>query len=125
MSIPIDSLLKLPALASYSMKNGQANATVSRDERNIIVYASCDSLQQLVTKYELECSRYKQRNDELKKQSEDYKKNVSECRSNTIKMLIFSFISGVIFGIVLTIIFKKAKYLWDSKQQAVTEKEPT
>ena len=52
LKIPADSLLRLPPLASYSGKSGQASVSVSRDRDVITVYASCDSLQLLVEYYE-------------------------------------------------------------------------
>ena len=48
LSIPADSLRKLPEGAVYRGKSGQANLTVGSDDSgNIVAEASCDSLQQL------------------------------------------------------------------------------
>ena len=109
MTIPIDSLLKLPSLASYYAKQGQASAKVTRDDGNIIVYASCDSLQELVWMYMQENATYKQRNDELQKESSALTETVSEWGSNRIKMLFVGFMFGLMGGIVSTILFIKRK----------------
>ena len=105
MTIPIDSLLKLPPLASYSAKQGQANAKVSRDEGNIIVYASCDSLERLVGWYGREWRKYRQENESLTIESMEWKRTALELRSSIVK----TFFAGFIIGIVLTIIFIKNK----------------
>ena len=48
LSIPADSLRKLPEGAVYRGKSGRANLTVGSDDSgNIVAEASCDSLQQL------------------------------------------------------------------------------
>lgn len=58
LSIPADSLRKLPEGAVYRGKSGQANLTVGSDDSgNIVAEASCDSLQQLVLWYEEELAR--------------------------------------------------------------------
>jgi len=48
----MDSLRELPLGATYRSKSGQATATVSMKGNTVVVYAECDSLQQLV--YNLE-----------------------------------------------------------------------
>ncbi|UVR15612.1 hypothetical protein [Parabacteroides distasonis] len=46
LTIPADSLRKLPEGAVYRGKSGQANLTVGSDDSgNIVAEASCDSLQ--------------------------------------------------------------------------------
>ncbi|MFS0846973.1 MAG: hypothetical protein ACLVK0_14795 [Parabacteroides merdae] len=58
LTIPADSLRKLPEGAVYRGKSGQANLTVGSDDSgNIVAEASCDSLQQLVLWYEEELAR--------------------------------------------------------------------
>ncbi len=58
LTIPADSLRKLPEGAVYRWKSGQANLTVGSDDSgNIVAEASCDSLQQLVLWYEEELAR--------------------------------------------------------------------
>ncbi|WP_257235500.1 hypothetical protein [Phocaeicola vulgatus] len=53
LTIPPDSLRKLPSGSSYHSRNGQAGLTVKSDAAgNIIAEASCDSLQRLVLCYE-------------------------------------------------------------------------
>jgi hypothetical protein len=48
LTIPVDSLKKLPDKAGYSAKDGQASAKVSKDGNKVIVTASCDSLEKQV-----------------------------------------------------------------------------
>lgn len=58
LTIPADSLRKLPEGAVYRGKSGQANLIVGSDDSgNIVAEASCDSLQQLVLWYEEELAR--------------------------------------------------------------------
>lgn len=58
LTIPADSLRKLPEGAAYRGKSGQTNLTVGTDgSGNIVAEASCDSLQQLVLWYEEELTR--------------------------------------------------------------------
>ncbi len=52
ITISVDSLLKLPAGASYHKRSGQAGAEVSLKGDTIFVTATCDSLQREVEYYE-------------------------------------------------------------------------
>lgn len=106
----MDSLRKLPLNASYSAKSGQATAKVKRDDNyNVIVYASCDSLQRVVEWYQMKMSDYKKSNDLLKQQAEELKQAVSESHSNPIKMLLVVFIAGLITGVASTFLIIKRK----------------
>lgn len=104
MAVPIDSLAKLPPMASYSVRSGQANARVSREDGNLIVYASCDSLEQLVTYYEEACESYMRRNDSLEQEYRNLEQTSSERHSNAIKMLMPTFLFGLVIGFILGII---------------------
>lgn len=104
----MDSLRKLPLNASYSAKSGQATANVKRDDNyNVIVYASCDSLQRVVEWYQMKFSDYKKSNDLLKQQAEELKQAVSESHSTPIKMLIIAFLADLLLGIGSSIIYLK------------------
>lgn len=104
MTVPIDSLAKLPPMASYSVRSGQANARVSREDGNLIVYASCDSLEQLVTYYEEACESYMRRNDSLEQEYNNLEQTSSERHSNVVKMLMPTFVFGLVIGFILGII---------------------
>lgn len=103
MTIPMDSLRKMPSGSTYTKKSGRANVSVSPGSSgNIIVYASCDSLQQLVEWYEQELVRIRsQTTDE-----NDTVQTVKERRSNPVE-IVFIFIAGVLSGIVITFLIRK------------------
>ena len=100
LKIPADSLLRLPPLASYSGKSGQASVSVSRDRDVITVYASCDSLQLLVEYYERTSSVWQDRYDEMAGLYEEERKQ----RSNPVKTFVYGFGAGILTGILTTII---------------------
>ena len=102
MSIPIDSLLLLPPAASYSVKSGQANAKVSREGSNVIIYASCDSLDRLVTYYRKESQSYKRRYEDLALTHKALEQTVVEESSNKIKTLFSGLAMGLVAGAVIT-----------------------
>lgn len=99
----MDSLRKMPSGSTYTKKSGRANVSVSPGSSgNIIVYASCDSLQQLVEWYEQELVRIRsQTTDE-----NDTVQTVKERRSNPVE-IVFIFIAGVLSGIVITFLIRK------------------
>ena len=99
LAIPADSLLKLPPLATYSGKSGQANVSVSRDKDVITVYASCDSLQVLVEYYESTSSMWQERYEEM---AGLYEAEVKQ-RSNPVRTFFYGFGAGILLS-VLTII---------------------
>ena len=96
LAIPADSLLRLPPLAQYSGKSGQASVSVSRDRDVITVYASCDSLQLLVEYYERTSSVWQERYEEM---AGLYEEEIKQ-RSNPVK----TFFTGLVAGIAITIL---------------------
>lgn len=121
LTIATDSLLKLPAGAVYSDRNGQASVKVSRMEATqtspeyIYVYASCDSLQ-------LQCERYERTIKSLRKEygeqlrdmqnrlleSTKYEVHtIKEPPTNPIKTALVWFSIGLLSGIIGTIIILK------------------
>ena len=105
LRIPADSLLKLPESASYHAKSGRANVDVKTDGSQIIVHASCDSLQRLCEYYESVAGIYRKGYEEL--QSSIQTEN--ERRSNPVKIAITAFIAGLATGIVSIFIKRKRK----------------
>lgn len=101
LTIPADSLRKLPDGAVYRGKSGQANLTVRNDgSGNIVAEASCDSLQQLVLWYEEELTRI--RNETNSETSNDVQ--MEEKRPpNRMRTFITGVLSGLLAGVLLTI----------------------
>ena len=100
LAIPADSLLRLPPLASYSGKSGQASVSVSRDRDVITVYASCDSLQLLVEYYERTSSVWQERYEEM---IGLYEEEIKQ-RSNPVKTFFYGFGAGILLSVLTTII---------------------
>lgn len=101
LTIPADSLRKLPDGAVYRGKSGQANLTVRNDgSGNIVAEASCDSLQQLVLWYEEELTRI--RNETNSETSNDVQ--MEEKRPlNRMRTFITGVLAGLLAGVLLTI----------------------
>ena len=94
LSIPADSLRKLPEGAVYRGKSGQANLTVGSDDSgNIVAEASCDSLQQLVLWYEEELARIR---SETKSEISNDVQTVEKRPPNRMR----TFITGVLAGLL-------------------------
>ena len=101
LTIPADSLRKLPEGAVYRGKSGQANLTVGRDgSGNIVAEASCDSLQQLVLWYEEELTRI--RSETRNETSNDVQ--IEEKRPpNRMRTFMKGVLAGLLAGVLLTI----------------------
>lgn len=71
LTVHTDSVLSLPDGASYHAQRGRARVDVRKGDEpgTIVVYASCDSLQRLVTYYQrqLASSRSKELQEEYRK----------------------------------------------------------
>lgn len=100
LTIPADSLMKLPPQASYSGKNGQASVSVGRKGDTVTVYASCDSLQLLVEYYERTSSVWKERYEEM---AGLYEAEVKQ-HSNPVKTFFYGFGVGILLSVLTTII---------------------
>lgn len=105
LTIPTDSLLKLPKSASYHAKSGRANVDVKNNGNQIIVYASCDSIQRMCEYYESIAGIYKKGYEELQTSLRTEK----ERRSNPIKIAIIAFVAGLATGIVSIILKRRRK----------------
>lgn len=105
LTLDTDSLLDLPAGASYHAKSGRANLDVRNGEKpgTIVVHASCDSLQRLVDYYERMAGLYKQSYDEAMQATEEEHKQ----HGCPVRACIIAFLAGVATGIILTILTKK------------------
>ena len=105
--IPLDSIGCLPSGASFGNKQGRANvkASVGKQDGKDVIYidASCDSLQVLCLYYEEQNKKLAKQNEEL---SNTIKTEKEQC-SNPVKVAIFSFIVGLVSGIIITIKTRK------------------
>lgn len=100
LTIPADSLRKLPAGAVFYRKDGQANLKIGSDmEGNIVAEASCDSLQQLVLWYEEELTRMQTEASE--RESNDVR---SEKKRGMRPLAVFAI--GAAAGIIMVLIIK-------------------
>ncbi len=101
LTIPADSLRKLPDGAEDRGKSGQANLPGRNDgSRNIGAEASCDSLQQLVLWYEEELTRI--RNETKTNVSNDVQ--MEEKRPpNRMRTFITGVLDGLLAVVLLTI----------------------
>lgn len=93
LTIPIDSLRRLPEGAAYTKKSGQATLTLKVKGDSIQGTASCDSLQQLV--FELQ-EQLHQARDRLEQSQTEIKP-----AGNPLK----HYLNGVLSGILLTLLF--------------------
>lgn len=103
LTVPMDSLRRLPPGAVYTKKSGQATATLTMAGDTIIVYASCDSLQQMV--YNLEEELHQAR-DQL-----EQKETIKEAPGFTLKC----YLTGLITGFMTLLIFQFIRK-WTKKQ---------
>ena len=105
LTIPADSLRKLPEGAVYGGKSGQANLTVGTDGKgNIVAEASCDSLQQLVLWYEEELTRIRsETNSETRNDVQMEEKRPP----NRMGTFITGVLAGLMAGVLLTIKVKR------------------
>lgn len=99
ISIPVDSLLKLPSEATYTKHSGQASAAVSKRGEVIYVTATCDSLQREVEYYE---ELYYRARDALEQHKNDLRTE-QEQRSEPLANPITIFIMGLVAGVITTV----------------------
>jgi len=102
----VDSLLKLPAGASYHKKSGQAGAEVSMREDTVYVTATCDSLQREVEYYE---DLYYRARDALERHQNDLL-TAQEQRSEPLANPIIVFIMGLVSGTLSVLTIKKTNH---------------
>ncbi len=125
LSIPSDSLRRLPPGASYRGRSGQASVAVSRkpltatEPEYIYVYASCDSLELQCERYERQIihlrSEYGERLSGMGLELAESRREVEELREKPHSGILTSlkwYSGGVLTGIILlTIIIRKRRKL--------------
>ncbi|MCH5236993.1 MAG: hypothetical protein J1E95_04260 [Muribaculaceae bacterium] len=100
----MDSLRSLPEGASFKKKSGQANASVFTQGNNVVVVATCDSLQREIDYYwELYYSALEELED-LREISEE--REEKECRHTPLITTILALTAGIIAGTAATLIIK-------------------
>lgn len=105
LTIPADSLRKLPDGAVYLGKSGQANLTVRNDgSGNIVAEASCDSLQQLVLWYEEELTRIR---SETRSETSNDVQTVEKRPPNRMRTFMTGVLTGILAGVLLTMKLKR------------------
>lgn len=105
LTIPADSLRKLPDGAVYRGKSGQANLTVGTDGKgNLVAEASCDSLQQLVLWYEEELTRIR---SETKSEISNDVQTVEKRPPNRMRTFMTGVLTGILAGVLLTMKLKR------------------
>ena len=105
LTIPADSLRKLPDGAVYRGKSGQANLTVGTDGKgNLVAEASCDSLQQLVLWYEEELTRIR---SETKSEISNDVQTVEKRPPNRMRTFMTGVLAGILAGVLLTMKLKR------------------
>ena len=105
LTIPADSLRKLPDGAVYRGKCGQAYLTVRNDGCGIIVAeASCDSLQQLVLWYEEELARIR---SETKNEISNDVQTEEKRPPSPVRVFTWGMVAGLLVGMLLTMKLKK------------------
>ena len=105
LTIPADSLRKLPEGAVYRGKSGQANLTVGSDGKgNLVAEASCDSLQQLVLWYEEELTRIR---SETRNETSNDVQTVEKRPPNPVRVFTWGMVAGLLVGMLLTMKLKK------------------
>ncbi|MEY8684845.1 hypothetical protein AB9N12_01445 [Bacteroides sp. AN502(2024)] len=104
LTLKTDSLLDLPAGASYHVRSGRANLDVSKgaEAGTIVVYASCDSLQRLLEYYERQVGEYKAALDSRTEEVKEEKKPMCVWWK-----ILTALTAGLFAGIVITIKIKK------------------
>lgn len=99
MVIPIDSLRSLPEGAAYVERQNQATALVKRKGDQLVVTASCDSLQQVVFDLIEELHRARDETENSEVISEPVKPSFLQ----RLKWCLIGAVAGFILGIIIKI----------------------
>lgn len=108
MAIPVDSLLSLPAGATYYRKSGQARAEVRMRGDTIIIASTCDSIARQAEYYE---EMYYRARDALEQHNNEVK-TAFERQQEPLANPIVCFALGIIAGVLstVTIILTRKRY---------------
>lgn len=111
LSIPLDSLLRLPLGASYTARSGRAHVSAQlkrSGDRPATVYieTGCDSLERLCAYYEQENERLSVSNSHLKNTVTHEEKEEKTSLRGWVELL-WTFIAGLMLGGLITIVTRK------------------
>ena len=109
LSVPLDSLRKLPGGAAYTERSGQATVSLTFREGDVIASARCDSLERLV--FELAEQLYSR--GEQTEQKEEKKEAPVATFGQRLKWCS----SGVLIGFILTVIIQFIYKLWQKRNK--------
>lgn len=107
ITVSVDSLLRLPAEATYRSHSGQASAEVSRKGDTIYVTATCDSLAREVEHYEELYYRARDALENYEKEAETQKEKSTLPWGDLITTLGVGFAIGAVIMTIITIIIAK------------------
>lgn len=109
LSVPLDSLRKLPGGAAYTERSGQATVSLTFREGDVIASARCDSLERLV----FELAEQLHSRGEQTEQKEEKKEAPVATFGQRLKWCS----SGVLIGFILTVIIQFIYKLWQKRNK--------
>ena len=111
LTVSPDRLRQLPNSAAFRSRKGRAAVELKKDRSgNIVVYATCDSLQQLCEYYMETSARWQRKYAQTERSAHMQKEKISEMGALFGKV----FFLGILIGIITTIVFTniKKRKLW-------------
>ena len=106
LTLPMDSLRKLPQGAGYTAKKGRANVKVTRkaptktEPEQIIIEANCDSLQLVCARYSKTISTLKRELQSAQNSNKMLKEEAKESSGNTFLMRLKCYCAGLLSGLI-------------------------
>lgn len=110
LTLSMDSLRLLPSGAGYTARKGQANVKVTRraptekEPEQLVIEASCDSLELVCAGYSKTISTLKRQLKEVNKSNSELKEAEEETSKNTFFKRLKYFFTGLLSGIVATVL---------------------
>lgn len=110
LTLSMDSLRLLPSGAGYTARKGQANVKVMRipptanEPEQLVIEAGCDSLELVCAGYSKTISTLKRQLKEVNKSNSELKEAEEETSKNTFFKRLKYFFTGLLSGIVATVL---------------------
>lgn len=110
LTLSMDSLRLLPSGAGYTARKGQANVKVMRipptanEPEQLVIEAGCDSLELVCASYSKTISTLKRQLKEVNKSNSELKEAEEETSKNTFFKRLKYFFTGLLSGIVATVL---------------------
>jgi hypothetical protein len=108
VSAAIEDIKRLPEVAVITARNNRAQVVIKYLHDTVTVTAICDSLQRLITNYELREKSYINTVEYQKKEINTYEK---EQQKNSVLFALKYLLTGVAAGAVITLLFTKKSLL--------------